>query len=156
MNGSSIPERFDFASALIQQAGELALSYFRRFDTLVVHSKGQQDMASEADLNTELLIRDRINPPPPQDAFLGEETGRTEFSSGQGIWVVDPIDGTQPFISGLSGWCLSIAFLLDGRLGMGFVFSPARGELFAGGRHIGAPLNGRPIRLSTETRLADC
>ena len=120
MNGSSIQERFDFASNLIQQAGELALSYFRRFDTLVVHSKGQQDMASEADLNTELLIRDRINARFPQDAFLGEETGRTEFSSDQGIWVVDPIDGTQPFISGLSGWCLSIAFVLNGRLEMGF------------------------------------
>jgi 3'-phosphoadenosine 5'-phosphosulfate (PAPS) 3'-phosphatase len=86
MNGSSIQERFDFASNLIQQAGELALSYFRRFDTLVVHSKGQQDMASEADLNTELLIRDRINARFPQDAFLGEETGCTEFSSDQGIW----------------------------------------------------------------------
>ena len=85
MNGSSIPERFDFASKLTQQAGEVALSYFRRFDTLVVHSKGQQDMASEADLNTELLIRDRISARFPQDAFLGEETGRTEFSSGQGI-----------------------------------------------------------------------
>jgi len=109
MNGSSIPERFDFASKLTQQAGEVALSYFRRFDTLVVHSKGQQDMASEADLNTELLIRDRISARFPQDAFLGEETGRTE-SLPVRIWVVDPIDGTQPFISGLSGWCLSIAF----------------------------------------------
>jgi len=155
MNGSSIPERFDFASILIQQAGELALNYFGRFDTLVVHSKGQQDMASEADLNTELLIRDRINARFPQDAFLGEEAGRTEFSSGQGIWVVDPIDGTQPFISGLSGWCLSIAFVLDGKLEMGLVYSPARAELFAGGRHTGATLNGRPIRLSTATRLTD-
>src|ERR1700747_1306230 len=53
---------------------------FSAVDTLVVHSKGQQDMASEADLNTELLIRGRINARFPQDAFLGEETGRTEFS----------------------------------------------------------------------------
>ena len=60
MNSSSFQERFDFASNLIREAGEFAFSYFQRFDTLIVRSKGQQDMASEADLNTELLIRDRI------------------------------------------------------------------------------------------------
>jgi myo-inositol-1(or 4)-monophosphatase len=155
MNSSSLQERFDFASNLIREAGEFAFSYFQRLDTLVVRSKGQQDMASEADLNTELLIRDRIKNRFPEDAFLGEETGRTEFSSAQGIWVVDPIDGTQPFISGLSGWCVSIAFVLDGSLELGFVYGPARAELFAGGRGREATLNGRPIRISTAARLTD-
>jgi Archaeal fructose-1,6-bisphosphatase and related enzymes of inositol monophosphatase family len=155
MNQSSFEERFDFASSLIREAGELALSYFQRFDTLVVKSKGQQDMASEADLNAELLIRNRIASRFPEDAFLGEETGHTEFTSGQGIWVVDPIDGTQPFISGLSGWCVSIAFVLDGRLEIGLVYSPVRGELFAGGSYKESTLNGQPIRVSTAARLAD-
>src|SRR5260370_41057247 len=104
-------------------------------------------MASEADLTTELLIRDRINARFPQDAFLGEETGRTEFSSGQGLWVVDPIDGTQPFISGLSGWGLSIAFVLDGKLGMGLVYRPVRAALLPCGRPaLGSP-DGGHIRL---------
>jgi myo-inositol-1(or 4)-monophosphatase len=155
MNSSSLQERFDFGSNLIREAGELALSYFQRFDTLVVESKGHQDMASEADLSTELLIRDRTKSRFPEDAFLGEETGQTEFSAGQGIWVVDPIDGTQPFVSGLSGWCVSISFVLDGRLEMGFVYSPARAELFAGGRRGEATLNGRPIRVSKAARLTD-
>jgi myo-inositol-1(or 4)-monophosphatase len=155
MNTSSFQERFDFASDLIQEAGELAHGYFRRFDTLTVRSKGQQDMASEADLNTELLIRDRLRMRFPEDAFLGEETGRTELASGQGIWVVDPIDGTQPFISGLTGWCVSIAFVLNGVLEIGLVYSPARGELFAGRREAEATLNGRTIRVSTAARLTD-
>ena len=155
MDSSSINERFDFGLDLIQQAGELALSYFRRLDTLLVHSKGPQDMASEADLNTELLIRDRLKEKFPEDAFLGEETGRTDFAPGQGIWVVDPIDGTQPFISGLTGWCVSIAFVLNEILEIGLVFSPARGELFAGNRGRGATLNGKAIRVSEATRLTD-
>ena len=116
MDSSSIDERFKFASGLIQEAGDLALDYFGRLETLRVLSKGPQDMATEADLNTELLIRDALKLRFPEDAFLGEETGRTKFASGQGIWVVDPIDGTQPFISGLTGWCVSIAFLLNGTL----------------------------------------
>lgn len=155
MNPLSFQERFDFASSLIQEAGELAFSYFRRLDTLVIQSKGQQDMASEADLNTELLIRDRIKNRFPEDAFLGEETGRTEFASSQGIWVVDPIDGTQPFISGMSGWCVSIAFVLNDKLEMGFVYSPVRAELFTGGSHAEATLNGKTIRVSAAASLTD-
>src|SRR6476620_6641798 len=150
-----IDERYQFARNLIQEAGALALDYFQRLDTLRVHSKGPQDMASEADLNTELLIRNRLKEKFPEDAFLGEETGRTDFASGQGIWVVDPIDGTQPFISGLTAWCVSIAFVLNGSLEIGLISSPARGELFAGHRGAGATLNGEPIRVSSATRLTD-
>ena len=156
MGSSSIDERFNFAADLIKEAGDLTLDYFRRLETLQVQSKGPQDMATEADLNTELLIRDRLKERFPEDAFLGEETGRTEFASGQGIWVVDPIDGTQPFISGLTGWCVSIAFVLDGNLEIGFVCSPARGELFAGRRGAGATLNGKTIGISTATRPSPC
>ena len=152
MDPSPIQERFDFASDLIQEAGALALHYFQRLDTLNLKIKGPQDMASEADVNTEVLIRDRLKSRFPEDAFLGEETGHTEFTSGQGIWVVDPVDGTQPFISGLSGWCVSIAFVLNGTLELGFVSSPARGELFTGRRGVGAMLKGRAIRV----RMANC
>jgi myo-inositol-1(or 4)-monophosphatase len=155
MSTLQISERFDFASSLIQDAAQLTLDYFRRFNTLLVRSKGPQDMASEADLNTELLIRSRLKEKFPDDAFLGEETGRTEFAPGQGIWVVDPIDGTQPFISGLTGWCVSIAFVLNGVLEIGLVSSPARGELFAGSRGKEATLNGTPIRVSKATHLTE-
>ena len=76
---------------------------------------------------------------------MGEETGRTAFAAEQGIWVVDPIDGTQPFICGLSSWCVSIAFVQGGKVQFGMVYAPARDELFAGGAGHGATLNGKPI-----------
>jgi myo-inositol-1(or 4)-monophosphatase len=155
MDSPARQERFDFASGLIREAGARALEYFQRVKTLSVKIKGPQDMASEADLSTERLIRDRLLSRFPEDAFLGEETGRTEFTSGQGIWVVDPIDGTQPFVSGLTAWCVSIAFVVDGTLEMGFVSSPARGELFTGLRSAGATLNGQTIQASKATSLTD-
>ena len=155
MSTSSIHERFDFASGLIQEAGGLALGYFQRLETLTVRRKGQQDMASEADLHTEVLIRDRLKARFPEDAFLGEETGRSEVASSEGIWVVDPIDGTQPFISGMTGWCVSIAFVLNGTLEMGLVYSPARAELFAGRRDAAATLNARKIKVSGATHLTE-
>lgn len=155
MGSDPLQERFDFAAGLIAEAGELALGYFQRLDSLNVRSKGPQDMASEADLNTEILIRDRLKQRFPEDGFLGEETGQGEIDSAAGIWVVDPIDGTQPFVSGLTSWCVSMAYVLNGRLEIGFVTSPARGERFAGRRGGAATLNGTPIRVSAATGLTN-
>jgi myo-inositol-1(or 4)-monophosphatase len=143
---ATIDARYTFALELIREAGDLAHDYFKKFETLTIKSKGLQDMASEADLNTELLIKERLQAYYPQDAFLGEETGLTDFAADQGIWVVDPIDGTQPFVSGLSSWCVSIAFMKAARLEFGMVYAPARNELFAGGRNYPATLNGQPMR----------
>lgn len=142
---TEISERYVFGLKLIRDAGDLALGYFRDRDGLTVKIKGPQDLASEADLNTELLIKERLAKHYPQDAFLGEETGLSEFAEGQGIWVVDPIDGTQPFISGMSAWCVSIGFVLGGKLKFGMVYAPARDELFAGGIGFPATLNGKPV-----------
>src|SRR3712207_2114489 len=105
-----LQSRYTFGLSLIRDAGEMALGYFNNRASLTIQNKGPQDLASEADINTELLIRKRLAEAFPQDAFLGEETEPTSHSEGQGIWVVDPIDGTQPFICGLSSWCVSIAF----------------------------------------------
>jgi myo-inositol-1(or 4)-monophosphatase len=141
-------DRFAFGLALVQEAGKTALGYFNARDQLTVQNKGPQDLASEADLNTELLIRERLSKAFPQDAFLGEETQPTAYTAGQGIWVVDPIDGTQPFILGMTSWCVSIGFMQDGVIQFGMVYAPARDELFAGGRNIPATLNGKPIRMT--------
>jgi myo-inositol-1(or 4)-monophosphatase len=94
MNAHAIQKRFEFASRLIDEAGELAFGYFNRLSSLTIKIKGQQDMASEADLNTELLIRDRLRAAFPEDAFFGEETGREQIEGALGVWVVDPIDWT--------------------------------------------------------------
>ncbi|WLS10569.1 inositol monophosphatase (plasmid) [Shinella sumterensis] len=145
MANSTLAERYAFALTLIRDAGDLAHGYFRQRDSLTIKSKGAQDMASEADLNTELLIKERLAVAFPEDAFFGEETGISTYAPGQGIWVVDPIDGTQPFISGLSSWCVSIAFVQDNELKFGMVYAPARDELFAGGVDFAATLNGRPV-----------
>jgi len=141
----TIAARFAFALDLIRDAGDLAEDYFNIRDTLTIKSKGLQDMVSEADLNTELLIKSGLERAFPQDAFLGEETGITEFGADQGIWVVDPIDGTQPFVSGLSSWCVSIAFVQGNVLKFGMVYAPVRDELFAGGVDFPATLNGQPV-----------
>jgi myo-inositol-1(or 4)-monophosphatase len=143
--GYDIAERYALGLALVREAGEHALSFLADPSLLRIEAKGPQDMASQADLETEVLIRGRIEARFPGDGFLGEETGATAFGEGQGIWVVDPIDGTQPYVSGLASWCVSIVFVRDGAILFGMVHAPARQELFAGGVGIPATLNGRPV-----------
>jgi myo-inositol-1(or 4)-monophosphatase len=148
-------DRYEAAKAIIHDAGALAQSYFDRLSTLTVKSKGLQDVVSEADLEVELMIKKRVAEAFPDDAFFGEETGAADLEGARGIWVVDPIDGTQPFVSGMRNWCVSIAFILDGKLRFGLVYSPAEGELFAGADGEPATLNGAPVALHRGQSLRD-
>jgi myo-inositol-1(or 4)-monophosphatase len=150
-----IAERFALAEELVVDAGQLALDYWRRLDTLPVNLKGVQDLVSEADVVVERLIKDTLQVRYPSDAFLGEETGHADFPGSTGIWVVDPIDGTQPFLSGLASWCVSLAYLRGDVLHFGAVCNPATGELFTGGLSAPGLLNGRPIRPHQGRALTD-
>ncbi|WP_158790337.1 inositol monophosphatase [Granulicella sp. L60] len=150
----SILGRFKVAQSVIRKAGSLANEYFGRLGSLTIKSKGSHDLVSEADVNTELLIRNSFKEKFPDDSFFGEESGHTEFSPGHGIWVVDPIDGTQPFLSGMPNWCISIAYVLDGQLQFGLVYNPPCDELFAGGRAFPATVNGNPIAAHSGTDLS--
>ena len=148
-------ERFEFAQNLIIEAGDLALQYFASVNELSIMSKGAQDMVSEADIAVEKLIRNRLMAEYPADGYLGEETGHEAASGDSGIWVVDPIDGTQPFLSGLSTWCISIAYVRSNEVLLGMVNNPAAGELFIGGVGRTAELNGQPIAPRQDASVGD-
>jgi myo-inositol-1(or 4)-monophosphatase len=137
-------------------AGEGALRYFRDFASLTVHSKGVQDMASEADLATEQLIRAAVEQQFPGDAFLGEETSDSfRLEAGKGTWIVDPIDGTQPFINGIPSWCIVISYVEDHYIRLGVVYDPVHDELFAAQEGKGATLNGKSIQVAQVNSLGE-
>lgn len=140
-------ERRIFAEELAVEAGKLALSYRGRQD-LDVRSKGVLDWVTEADLATERLIRRRIGESFPHDRFLGEEEGGDAVSAGAGhiTWVVDPIDGTTCFVSGLPSWCVSIACVsASGDPFLGVVRDPEGAETFSALEGDGLTINGRGV-----------
>jgi myo-inositol-1(or 4)-monophosphatase len=155
MTTAGLAERYAFGVSLIEEAAAMALGFHRRLDTLKVEHKGIQDVVSEADVEVERLIRGRLAERFPEDAFFGEESGLSDVAGARDIWVVDPIDGTQPFLSGLSSWCVSVGHARDGVLQMGFLAAPARDEVFVGRVGHGATLNGKSISVSRSTRLDD-
>ena len=87
--------------------------------------------------------------------YVGEETGHEPASGDSGIWVVDPIDGTQPFLSGLNTWCISIAHVRSNEVLLGMVNNPAAEELFIGGAGRTAELNGQPIAPRQDASVGD-
>ncbi|WP_262028096.1 inositol monophosphatase family protein [Microvirga sp. Mcv34] len=138
--------RFSVACAVAREAGALARRRFNgRPGTTGINLKGHQDYLSAVDAEVENLIRMRLLDSFPEDAFFGEEGGG---SFDRDVWVVDPIDGTANFVRGISQFCISIAYVRDGRMQIGIIYDPMHDELFASERDGGATLNGEPIRVS--------
>ncbi|RTZ79966.1 MAG: inositol monophosphatase [SAR324 cluster bacterium] len=139
---------------MVRDAGLYALQWFRKLDSLKTEKKGPQDLVSKADREVEKMIRERLQTLFPEDGFLGEESG-TRNLDAEGIWIVDPIDGTICFLNGLSSWCVSIAFVVKNQIEIGLIYAPCMDELFAAQLGAGATLNGKPMKPSKATSLAD-
>jgi myo-inositol-1(or 4)-monophosphatase len=145
--------RFDLALKIGEEAGALALDYFKRRHELVIETKHDlQDVVSIADRHVETLIRQRIEAMFPEDGILGEEFGHQSGKSGY-TWVIDPIDGTAPFVNGLTSWCVSIALLAEGEPVIGVIRAPCDAETFAAMKDSGASLNGALLKLDRSKTL---
>jgi myo-inositol-1(or 4)-monophosphatase len=113
----------------------------------------QVDQASERKIIR--LIRKRF----PDHTFLAEESaflkkgdlGKSRL--GRYRWVIDPLDGTVNFMHRIPQACVSVAVECGGVVLAGGVYDPFRDELFLAARGKGATLNGKPIRVSRETKL---
>jgi len=124
----------NFAGRLADAAGAELLPYFRT--DLQVENKARApgyDPVTLADRAAELAIRALIHETYPDHGVLGEEYGFELGASGL-TWVVDPIDGTKSFMTGLLHWATLIA-LYDGQKPcLGVVEQPYVGERFTGSR----------------------
>jgi histidinol-phosphatase len=136
-----------FANEVADRAAEVAMGFFR--GEFEVRLKPDATPVTEADLAVEAMIRERLAREFPRDAVLGEEQGLA--GDAPRVWVVDPIDGTKNFASGIQIWATLIALVDDGEPVLGLASAPALGERYAATRGGGATLNGHPIRVSSRT-----
>lgn len=142
-----LSQRFALAKSLAAEAGQLALDYFNNRQNLVIETKRDpQDVVSIADRNVESFIRDAVSRSFPADGFLGEEYGLTKGTSGF-TWVVDPIDGTSPFVNGMPNWCVSIGIIWNEEPVVGVINAPVHREVYAAAKGQGATLNGETIKV---------
>ena len=145
---SAAAARHALACTLAREAGALALSFFADRSALTVETKDTpQDVVSRADRAVEDLIRARIAEAFPEDAILGEEGGASPGQTGFG-WVIDPIDGTMPFLSGLPHWCVAIAITHAGDTVAAATFAPVMDTLWEARAGAGARRDGVALSLT--------
>jgi myo-inositol-1(or 4)-monophosphatase len=129
---SAVGERIAFATGLSEQAGEIALRWFRMSPEVTNKAKeGMFDPVTAADHAVEEFLRTELVSRFPDDGFFGEESGRSG-GIGPFRWVVDPVDGTRAFISGNPLWGILIGLEESERAVGGVVRTPALGETFLG------------------------
>lgn len=135
-----------------REAGRIHMRYFRSRNLEIGTKYNSYDVVTRADRESEALIIGRIQEAYPDHAILAEESGEHE-NPGHWRWVIDPLDGTTNYSSGLPIFCVSIALERDGETVVGVVYAPYLDEMFSAVRGEGAMLNGKPIHCSVKTSL---
>lgn len=142
-----LPDRA-FFDRLAEAARLETLPRFRVGTSIVNKLDAGFDPVTEADQSAELAIRQIIQEAFPEHGILGEEHASIGLDREK-IWVIDPIDGTRAFISGVPTWGTLIGLQQNGRAIMGVMDQPFTGErYFADGENswYTGPEGSRQIR----------
>ena len=132
-----------------RQAGALTQGYFARFRDLEIGIKGPADFVSEADKESEQLIRRELFARYPDFSFTGEEFAPVDTDS-EHRWLVDPIDGTTNFINGMH-YTISIALRRGNETVCGALYNPVSDEMFTAIKGQGAFMNGERLAVSQQS-----
>ncbi len=149
-----------FMEDLATQSGAAILPFFRAhfgMDDKARDTGHAFDPVTEADRAAEAVMRRMIRASLPNHGILGEEFG-AERTDAECVWVLDPIDGTRAFISGLPTWGTLIGLTRNGEPVRGMMHQPYLGERFLGdGRTatVRTAKGERPLRSRRAERLAD-
>jgi myo-inositol-1(or 4)-monophosphatase len=147
-----VSDDVDLAARAVRAGAEAALAAARAGGLDVETKLSPADLVSRADTAAEAAIADLLRAERPGDALLGEEGARAESAGGR-RWVVDGIDGTFNFLSGIPHWCVAVGLEEGGEPVAGAVYDPSAGELFVAGPGRPTTVNGAAVRVRTGRAL---
>jgi myo-inositol-1(or 4)-monophosphatase len=117
--------------------------------------KGESGPVTEADLASNACIHRILLQAFPDDGWLSEETADRPDRLGKSrVWIVDPLDGTWEFTTGVPEFVVSIALSVEGIAVLGVLYNPITEETFSGLRGEGAWMNSTPMVVSPTAALA--
>lgn len=136
------------------EAAHLAGSYqrYRFTSALEIDLKGDKDLVTEVDRESELLIVAHLLHSFPTYNIVAEE-GHYLQGDSPFRWIIDPIDGTTNYAHGFPWFCVSIGLEFDGDIVAGVIYNPVQNELFTASQGCGAFLNGQPLHVSKRAPL---
>ena len=112
------------ALSACRRAGAIERERFRAPD-LVIEHKADDSPVTAADRGAEEAIREELRRAAPELGIVGEELAAE--GDRRDRWIVDPLDGTRNFVSGIPFFAVLIGLELDGELVLGVVHAPALG-----------------------------
>ena len=152
MNTPSTSSLLEFALDAVWQAGRITLGYFQT--GVRVDRKADNTPVTIADRQAEKKLRELIHHHWPDHAIIGEEFGNTEKPSPY-TWIIDPIDGTRSFVSGVPIYSTLLALTDGDEALLGIIHLPALNETIYAVRGGGCYWNGRRAQVSNVTQLTD-
>ena len=144
-------------SAIVELSEKEILSRFNQ----VGHSvKDDGSLVTEADMAMQQAMNEFIMGEWPQYSVLGEEMPSEQQQSLldenlQGLWVLDPLDGTRNFASGVPVFSVSIALIKKEQVVLGLIYDPIRRECFSAIKNEGAWLNGESLKTKSALERID-
>lgn len=152
-----MPAQSALITVMVKAAEKAARDLKRDFgevENLQTSRKGPGDFVSVADHKAEKTIFEELSKARPTFAFLMEEAGvKGDASTAEGVFIIDPIDGTNNFMHAVPHWCISIGCEQKGEMVAGIVYDPIKDEMFWAEKGRGAYLNNRRLRVSNRTDL---
>ncbi len=152
---STIAELRDAAERAARRGGEVLR---RRFEeTRTIDMKGQIDLVTDADHAAERAILELVRGEFPNHAVVAEETAAQDVSGSGPRWYIDPLDGgTTNYAHRVPHFCTSVAIWdEEGPLAAAASINPLLDDLYSAGRGAGATVDGEPLRVSNQPRLAE-
>ncbi len=150
----------DFLKQLIIDSAKAEI--LPRYQQIESSTKADGTLVTEADIGLQRRIEQGLSERYPEIPFLGEEMS-TEAqqalldNSADGLWCLDPLDGTSNFVAGMPCFGVSLAYVQAGETRLGIIYDPIRDECFSAVKGEGAWLNGKRLELRDETAsLSDC
>lgn len=140
---------YETLSTILLAAGEIIMDY--RDKSVAVTEKEKNEIVTPADIAANDYLVEQLLKAFPDIAIYTEE-GDQNKSQATTRWIVDPIDGTTPWVWGNSGFAISVALEKDNNITVGAVYDPVMKELFYAEKGAGATRNGTPIHPSPETK----
>ena len=142
----------DVAILAAKEASGVHLKYFNT-DVATAVKDEPFNLVTAADLEAEKVIVHTIKKYFPEHNFLAEE-GEYEKTDSEYTWVIDPLDGTNNFASGIPIFCVSIALAKNDEVIVGVIYDIVRNELFYAQKSQGAFLNEKKITVNSVQDLS--
>lgn len=153
-NTLSLENILEVAKRASHEGAEVLRSYFGNIRN--VQEKHDSSIVSEADRESERVIRSILQSELPQFDIYGEEGGHIVTEEGsQGLWHIDPLDGTTNFVHGFPYFSTSLGLEVKGQIVVAVVDAPLLGLKVWATRSGGAFLNGKKIQVSNRQELKE-